>query len=268
MKRSLINRSHALTSALALSCFGLLGNQSEAATLLDFDFNSDTVGNVPSGWAGEQAADLSVALDASDWFGQGTGNKIARYTDLTSGDNGVGYTAFTPDDGNDFFTITFDYYMPFLDAADKGVTTALGIDDLAGDNERNAKIGAPDLLLIDSLVTVSMLVNESGSTKTFFNPLTSTTVDLLDHTFISFQYENGVYTVKDSGGPPSGIDLLYAGVDRFGFKTANAGIRDFYFDDVVLHDNELFVSPVPEPTSGALLGLGGVFLLLNRRTQR
>jgi hypothetical protein len=212
----------------------------QAATPLDFNFEGDTVGAAaPSGWAGEQAADLSVALDASDWFGQGTGNKIARYTDLNSGDNGVGYTAFTGAAG-DFFTITFDYYMPTLAAANKVVLTALGIDDLAGDNERNAKIAGPNI--IDSLVTVSMLVNESGSTKTFVNPLTSTTVDLLDGTFISFQYENGVYTVKNSGGPPIiGTDLLYAGVNRFGFKTSTTGIRDFYFDDVVLHDNMLTV---------------------------
>ncbi len=260
MKRSLLIRSHALTSALALSCFGLLGNQSEAATLLDFDFNSDTVGAAaPSGWFDNrsgQSADLSVALDTNDWFGQGTGNKIVRYTETNTGDNGLGYTAFTPTAG-DFYTITFDYYMAVAGSPDN----ALGNSDLNNSTRRNARYGGPDI--VDSLVTVSMLVNESGSTKSYFNPETSMTVNLADGDYISFDYNHvtGVYDVDGAGTSV----LSYSSVDKFAFKTGNADIQDFYFDDVVLHDNQLFVSPVPEPSSTALLGLGGLALILRRR---
>ena len=131
---------------------------------------------------------LTVTTDTNDWFGQGTANKIARYTESNSGDNGLVYTAFTPTDNSDFFTITFDYYTPANVSASGRGTTALGNDDLNNSTRRNAEYGGPDL--IDSLTTVSMLVNESGSTMSFFNPITGMNQDLLDGNYISFDYNH------------------------------------------------------------------------------
>jgi len=214
-------------------------------TALDFDFNGDTVGNLPAGWNdsfSSTVASLTVTTDTNDWFGQGTSNQIARYTETNSGDNGLVYTAFTPTDNSDFFTITFDYYTPTNVSASGRGTTALGNDDLNNSARRNAQYGGPDL--IDSLTTVSMLVNESGSTKSFFNPITGTNQDLLDGNYISFAYNHSSGGIAVDG---SGTGALsYGSVDKFGFKTGSADINNFYFDDVVLHDNVLMVA-VPEP---------------------
>lgn len=212
-------------------------------TALDFDFNGDTVGNVPSGWASEQAATLTVTTDTNNWFGQGTANKIARYTETNSGDNGLAYTAFTPTDNSDLYTITFNYYKPTLATASGNPNATLGNSDLNRGDRRHAGYGGPDAL--DTLTTASILVNESGSPKSFFNPISGVTENLADGAFISFDYNhsNGSFATDNGGGT-----LLYGSVDKFGFKTSNSVIQDFYFDDVVLHDNALMVA-VPEPVT-------------------
>jgi len=241
----------------------LLSSSCFAATAINYDFNSDaTNGSNPTDWLdnfNSTTTVLDVIVDTNDFFGQGTSNRVARYTGNSTSDNGLGYINFTPATG-DFFTITFDYYMPTNSLFTNNVDTAIGNDDFKNSPRRYAGHSGP--VTLDSLVTASILVNESGTARNYFNPVTGLTESLASGASVSFDFDHGTSTVSNRTN--ASISLAYGDVDKFGFKTSSAETAQFYFDDVVLPDNDLFAA-VPEPSAALLGGLGTLLLLRRRR---
>lgn len=252
-----------MKKAALISTLVLSAATANAATVINYDFNSDaTNGSNPTGWLdnfNSTTTTLDVIEDSNDFFGQGTSNRVARYTSTATGDNGLGYINFTPTVG-DFFTITFDYYMPANAGFTNGVDTALGNSDLNNSTRRYAMHSGP--VSLDALVSASILVNESGVAKDYFNPVTGLTESLASGASVSFDYNHGTSTVSNRTN--SGIAIAYGVVDKFGFKTSTAETAQFYFDDVVLHDNELFAA-VPESSAALFVGLSALLLLRRRR---
>ena len=243
------------TKILTLITLATVSTSQAAFTLLE-DFSSSTAGaayaNVDD-YPGSEAP--TVELDNLNVFGLGTANKYALIDD--SGGTGGGGIQ-TPGNSMDFSDgFLGSYSFDFVDISNN-MAMRLGAGSPWGDDDRwSVSItSVPD----DSAVKLTFLLNRSGSSQNFFNPVTSMNESLDDENIAVFYHDGTDYFAITTGTGPIANSELNPTYLYFNQAASGGGVRV----DNISTSSLLEVDSIPEPSS-ALLGALGALALLRRR---
>lgn len=245
----------------------VLAGTAQAATLpvVNYTFEGDTLGSPASGWTGSNGTPgFNVVADTNNYFGQGVTNKVMNFIDNDTNQPESVLTDQSFDLGSgtgadQFGTIRFE--VVFLSGT--GGSAGLGTGNL---NNGGNKAAVASLTAIatdyNQLYTLSILVNNTGSAKSFFNPVTNLTDSIASSNssgrFFAYKASTGTYTELLEN---TGTQVLTNSI-KFGFSNFSSAVNSILVDNITT-SNDLVV--VPEPASLALIGLGTLCLLGGRR---
>lgn len=208
----------------------------------------------------QNEAGTRVVGPNGDPFGSGNDNLRLGGANLRLGNVGSTTT---------LTTITFDLYeqsgvgsnallFGFGDADlnGSGASHAWSINDGAIGLASNTTLSDGSLATLDedTHYIASLVLNKSGSTQAIEGSAISLDAD--QSALFFYNVSNGTMTYGgtfDSTGPSP---------DNFYFRNFSSGDNEIIIDNFSVYDN---LVAVPEPSSTALLGLGGLALILRRR---
>jgi hypothetical protein len=237
-----------LCGAMAAS---MMTSASFAAFVLVEDFESRTV-NAAYPNSFNASGNNPVVNDTGSPFGT-TGNKYLRFFDTAgSGGAGINNGLFNFSD-NTMSSYAFDFIRTSANDATLAITNSTTVFS-AG----RWVSGVPTSSLTQNqLYTITFLFNRSGSSATYFNPVTNSNASLADDSWAVFAYD-GTTTVSlgSSTGTP---DVVPSRLSVYNGNVPHSALMDNIRASTSL---EVLV---PEPASLSLIGLAGVAALRRRR---
>ncbi|MFC5050439.1 PEP-CTERM sorting domain-containing protein [Rubritalea spongiae] len=220
-------------SLSTIAVAGLCMSSAQAVTLALYEFTDNAIEESPTDLNDLSVTSTATGVSASDFTSPVFDFAVTTANAFTS--NGLGLATGTDD--NMAGAITANQYMSFTISADSGT---ISMDTLSFDIAR-AQRGAQDFQVRASFDGFTNFIEVSG----FQNQA------IAQDTFTNYSFD-----LTDSGfDVVTSVEFRIYLDDRAGNQNSSSGT---YIDNVV-------ISAVPEPSSTALLGLGGLALILRRR---
>ena len=233
-------RTHLLIPLLAISLLAV--NASKGTTVF-----SDTFSQTPGTALAGTAADIG-----GTWYdGNGNGGVISpENTFDTSGNGRELFNSFTETLGaGEVVTLSFDTYLQSNGAGLNGGWAGVSLySGYTGGSSGTGQMFSGEVTSYDWGKDGSGIGGQQyGSDNTMDNYLT-----------LTYAYDTGAWTFTSDYSTLSGIGTPDLALN--GLRIANGGNGDINLGDLTVD-----ISAAPEPASMALLGLGGLGLLLYRR---
>lgn len=241
-----LKQAHTLIPMLAISALAI--NISNASTVF-LDTFSQTPGTPVAG----TTADIG-----GTWFdGNGNGGNISGQNSLdTSGNGRLLFDSFTSTLGaGQVLTLSYDTVTPGPNPLFSGCWAGVSLySGYVGGNS-----GTENMFL--GQVSQTSWGKDGGAIG---GSQASGDTALANHLVLTYAYDTGAWTFTSASGSLSGIGTANLALN--GLRVANGGTDgQGHYGDINLDNLTVDISPVPEPASMALLGLGGLAFVLHRR---
>lgn len=241
-----------------------------AATLLSDDFESVTVGTVPStGWAfatDTTAANVRVQ-DQTVSAAFGDPNRFVRFIDSNTTATARFQTGSYPAAANTVTTFSFDFFEPSTGGDNAlGVGYAINGNDLTSGNLRvrvslnNGVIGglattSNASYAVATAYRLFMVFNDSGAPVDYQGgTIAAGVADVWLRDSAGGVQFVGTVNPTNTGTAETGYSV--------GFRTFGTDIQTMYLDNVLF---ETGAAAIPEPSAVLLAGMGALALLRRRR---
>lgn len=248
MKKRIVKQPqvYTLIAALAVSAASL--SDCKGATVF-LDTFSQTPGTALAG----SAADIG-----GTWFdGNGSGGDISAENSFnTSGAGRLLFDSFTSTLGaGQVLTLSYDTVSPASTQLYNGCWA--GVSLYSGYTGGNS--GSEQMFL--GAVSQTSWGKDGGAIGG--SEVGGDTV-LVNHLILTYAYDTGAWTFTSDGSTLSGIGTANLALN--GLRIANGGTDGAgHYGDINLDSLTVDISPVPEPSSMALVGIGAGLLLIFRR---